>query len=84
MPPSGLTTTVPVLRSGDVPLALTTEGLVVGAIVVVVLLMIVTGWTAGRARSRARYERTMASLEAAERAIAESDRGRRADDDPDS
>ncbi|MFA4927763.1 MAG: hypothetical protein WC558_04555 [Patulibacter sp.] len=77
-----LTTIAPALRSGDVPLAVTAEGLVVGAIALVVLLMIVTGWTAGRARSRARYERTMASLDAAERAIAERERRRRSDPDP--
>ncbi|MBF6618898.1 MAG: hypothetical protein ITG02_01540 [Patulibacter sp.] len=73
----GLSTTAPVIRPGDVPLAVTTEGVVVGAIALVVLVMIVTGWIAGRARSRARYARTMASLDAAERAIAERERRRR-------
>lgn len=79
MPLVPLTTTPPALLLGDVPLAVTTEGIVVGAIALAVLVMIITGWTAGRARSRARYERTMASLDAAERAIAERERQRRSD-----
>jgi hypothetical protein len=81
MPLAPLLTTASILRSGDVPLAVTTEGLVVGALALVVLVMIITGWTAGRARSRARLDRTMASLDAAERAIAERERQRRSDPD---
>lgn len=72
-----LTTTVSILRPGDVPLAVSTEGLVVGAIALVVLVLVFTGWIAGRSRSRARFDRTMASLEAAERAIAERESQRR-------
>lgn len=79
MPFASLATTPPALRLGDVPLAVTPEGMVVGVIALVVLVLVVTGWTAGRARSRARFDRTMASLDAAERAIAERERQRRSD-----
>ncbi len=73
--------TVPALRSGDVPLAVAVEQVVLGVVALVVVALIVTGWTAGRARARARYARTMASLDAAERAIAARAQRRRAGGD---
>lgn len=72
MPLIGSLTSIPFPRGGDVPLAVSTVGIVVLVVVAAIAAMAVTGWVAGRARSRANRDEMMARIRAANTALAQA------------